>query len=154
MSLFRGLRRDEMSISICDHCSGAKGGVRDDSGIQCTDETSDSSRQMGPPTIPRARLTAWSSGSGLNGDVCKKTAPVSPWLRAMCGGSRLTKGTQNHQQPLAQTRGDLPLIQPANLHKLLLRQIDTYLFPCLAIGGVQRRLVRRLVPAAGERNVR
>jgi hypothetical protein len=40
-NLFRGLRRVEMSISMWDHCWAEKGGVREGSGIQWTEETSD-----------------------------------------------------------------------------------------------------------------
>lgn len=56
-NLFLGESRVEMSISIFDHASAAKGGVKAESGIQCTDETS----------------VGCSSGSGLKGEVCKKT---------------------------------------------------------------------------------
>ena len=59
--LFRGDKRVEMSISIFDHDSGEYGGVRDESGIQCIDDTSD----------------GWSSGVGVNGVVCRNTS-MSP----------------------------------------------------------------------------
>jgi hypothetical protein len=40
MSLFRGLRRELMSIGIWDHWAVENGGVREGSGIQWVDETS------------------------------------------------------------------------------------------------------------------
>lgn len=41
MNLFLGERRVEMSISICAHCEAENGGVNDEKGIQCTEDTSD-----------------------------------------------------------------------------------------------------------------
>jgi hypothetical protein len=41
MKRFLGLSRVEISISMWDHSWGENGGVREASGIQCTDDTSD-----------------------------------------------------------------------------------------------------------------
>lgn len=39
--MFLGERRVEMSISIWAHCEAENGGVKDEKGIQCTEDTSD-----------------------------------------------------------------------------------------------------------------
>lgn len=56
------------------------------------------------------------------------------WRRRM--RSRLTEGTENHEQAFAERSGDLALVQPAHLHKVALGEVDPDLLPCLAQGSV------------------
>jgi hypothetical protein len=86
---------------------------------------------------------------------------------------RLTERTQDHQQPLPQTRRDLPIVQSSNTEVLLVRQIQSNLFPRFTVnrtryelinhhetkqkplpeGRVVTAIVRRFMPSAGKRDV-
>jgi hypothetical protein len=48
---------------------------------------------------------------------------------------RLTERTQDHQQPLPQTRCDLPIVQSSHTEVLLVRQIQSNLFPRFTAKG-------------------
>lgn len=66
----------------------------------------------------------------------------------------LTKRTQNHQQSLAQARGDLPVIKPAHADILPLRQIQPNLLPRLSERRVVRRVIGGFLTASRESNMR